>query len=143
MKRILFLGLLLSLGVRSQQLASSNGQSTFVVVKTAQTSSLASTAIVASVASNSMWRISAQINCANTAAAATAAVTITYTDISNTSQSITVGAAAACTTLGSASIAGFVQAFCPKAGTAINYSAAVVGSPTYDLRLTLEQITQN
>jgi hypothetical protein len=79
-------------------------------------------------AADSLYKADASIACSTSTATATGTVTISYTDVSNTVQTI-VSSAATCTTLGSASVAAFSTPFMAKASTAIQYSVTQANSP--------------
>lgn len=91
-------------------------------------------------ASNSMWRISANVTCVTSSAAATVTLTVTWTDTSNTVQTATIGTATA-TTLGAASQTGGVLVIRAKSGTAIQVQGAISGTPTFDISATAEKLT--
>jgi hypothetical protein len=113
------------------------------VVATAQAAAISTTTVYAVPAtSNALFRISGNIGCTTSSAAATATLTVAWTDTSSTAQTA-VPTAATCTTLGSASMTSFNQIIQVKLSTNITYAVAIANTPTYDLRLTVEQLTAN
>lgn len=91
-----------------------------------------------------LYRIDVSVVCTTATATATANIAIAYTDAGNQAQTFTAGSAAACTTLGAASIAQYTQSFTAKAGTAITYAAVTANTPAgYQARMALYQETQN
>ncbi len=93
-------------------------------------------------ASNAEFKAEFAINCDTTSAAAAATVSIRWTDPSSTVQTFNP-TGIACTTLGSSSYASVPLTFNAKAATAIQYSTAIVNTPTYDLRGGIYQLTTN
>jgi hypothetical protein len=113
------------------------------VVATAQVAAISTTTAYAVPAtSNALFRISGNIGCSTSSAAATATLTLSWTDTSSTVQTA-VPTAATCTTLGSASMTSFTQLVQAKLSTNITYAVAIASTPTYDLRFTVEQLTSN
>lgn len=113
------------------------------VVATAQAAAISTTTAYAVPAtSNALFRISGNIGCTTSSAAATATLTLGWTDTSSTAQSA-VPTLATCTTLGSASMTSFTQVIQAKLSTNITYAVAIASTPTYDLRFTIEQLTSN
>lgn len=113
-------------------------------VKTAQTSSTGTVALVASTSSASLVQIQVSLNCDGSASGAIVTANASYTDPSSTVQTVAVGSGVTCTTLGTASVATLVTSVAVKTGTAINYSATVTaGSPTYDVRAVVLKETAN
>jgi hypothetical protein len=101
------------------------------------------TNLIASTA-NAMYAVDISVACVSSASAATATITIGYTDPSGTTHTIAPAAAATCTTLGSASIASVNhQVFRAESGTAITYAATTANTPTYQASVTLYQETAN
>jgi hypothetical protein len=92
--------------------------------------------------STTIYRINAGVTCTATGAAATAILTIKYTDPSNTVQTITLSTAT-CTSLGSLSMAALDQGFMASSGTNIQYSIATVNSPSYQARVAVYQEGMN
>jgi hypothetical protein len=103
----------------------------------------ASPANLVASATNAMYRVDVSVVCTASTSTATATITIAYTDPSSTAQSIAPASAAACTTLGTASVASVSQTFTAKAGTAITYVAATASGPSYQARISLLQETSN
>lgn len=101
------------------------------------------TNLIASTA-NAMYAVDISVACVSSTSAATATITIGYTDPSGTTHTIAPAAAATCTTLGSASIASVNhQVFRAESGTAITYAATTANTPTYQASVTLYQETAN
>lgn len=86
------------------------------------------TTLFTALAADALYKADVSIACTTSTATATGVVTITYTDVSNTTQTI-VSAAATCTTLGAASVAAFSTPFSAKASTVIQYSVTQANSP--------------
>lgn len=107
-----------------------------------QTSAISPSTLFTSGSSTALYQAHASIACTTTSAAATASVTILYTDTSGTAQSVT-SAVAACTALGAASVNSLTLPFTAKNASAIQFSTAIVGTPTYDVRVTILQLTTN
>lgn len=120
-----------------------NNRSGITVVKTSQAAAISTSTAVTTGTNNAMWVLGASIACDSSSAAATVTLTVSWTDVSNTVQTLTPSAAT-CTTLGSASFVDVdgkrIQV---KAGTNITYSTAIANTPTYDLRIDLTQVTAN
>lgn len=110
-------------------------------IATGKTNALLTTALITTT-STSTYHLSATVNCDTSVVAATVTFSYGWTDPSNTAQSVNVSAAV-CTTLGAASVASVDQTFRAITGTAINISAAISGSPNYDVVANLEQLTTN
>jgi hypothetical protein len=89
-----------------------------------------------------LYRINASVNCTSATAAATAILTIKYTDPSSTVQTVLL-AAATCTALGSAAMANLIQSVAILNGTNIQYSVATVNSPLYAARIAVYQEGMN
>lgn len=96
---------------------------------------------LATPASNSMWRVSANVTNTVSAAGATVVLTVSWTDTSNTAQTATIGTATA-TTLGAASQVGGVVMIAALSGTAITVQGAITGTPTFDIRAVAEELTK-
>ena len=95
-------------------------------------------------AANAQYAIDITVNCVSSTSTATATITVAYTDPSNTAQTITPGLAAACTTLGAASVVSVNhQVIRAKSGTAITYAATTANTPTYQASVTVTQETSN
>lgn len=92
--------------------------------------------------SDTLIRADVALACDLSSANATVFLTILYTDVSNTAQSQATGAAN-CTTLGAASVTAQEFLFIAKAGTSIQYSTKVVNTPSYDVRISLQQLGIN
>lgn len=87
-------------------------------------------------ANNALFRIDTGVACTGSAAAATAITTLTYTDPSNTVQTITIPTAT-CTTLGAASVASNSTIINAKNATAIQYSVAQANTPAFQARISV------
>jgi hypothetical protein len=90
----------------------------------------AATTILTSAAADSQYALNASVDCTSAVAAATAQLVVTYTDPSNTLQTITPSAAA-CTALGAGSVINITTTVRVKASTAIQYAVTPTNSPTY------------
>ena len=100
------------------------------------------TTFYATGSATTLYRINASVNCTSATAAATAVLVIKYTDPGSTVQTITL-ATAACTTLGSASVASLDQGMSILTGTNIQYSVTAVNSPSYQARIAVYQEGMN
>lgn len=89
------------------------------------------------VPANGAYRFTAPVYCDGSSAAATVTVTLSWTDPSNTSQTLT-STAAACTTLGGSSFVDFSKNIQTKSGTTVGFNTSIVNTPTYDIRVMLE-----
>jgi hypothetical protein len=89
-------------------------------------------------ASSAQYRVDVTADCTTSSAAATAIVTIGYTDPSGTAQTITASTAT-CTTLGASSIGSIVAVFSAENGTNIQYHVTVASTPSYQARVSLYQ----
>jgi hypothetical protein len=87
---------------------------------------------------NTLYTVKASVGCTGAVSSATAFLSITYTDVSNTAQTITAPTAT-CTTLGASSVAQLTQSFSTKSGTAIKYSVTTANAPTYQARVAVFQ----
>lgn len=96
------------------------------------------TTIVASYSADTQFVIHGSIACTGTVATATAALSVKYTDPSNTVQTL-APSAAVCTTLGAASVAMVNQVVRVKASTNIQYLVTVANSPTYEASVKISQ----
>ena len=85
------------------------------------------------------FRVHLSVECTTTSAAATVTPSVVYTDTSNTVQTIT-GTVATCTALGAASNTSQDVTFRALTATVIQYSTAIVNTPTYDINVTVEQL---
>jgi hypothetical protein len=85
-----------------------------------------------------LYRISASVNCTSATAAATAILTLKYTDPSSTVQTLTVPTAT-CTTLGASSLAFMLQSIVALNATNVQYSVAIVNAPSYQARIAVYQ----
>ena len=92
--------------------------------------------------SSALYRVSAAGVCM-TNNSSTVNLTISYTDPSGTAQTITPATAASCVSLGSASVVNLVQAFPAENATAIQYNVTTTGSPVYQLRVIVQQVSVN
>src|SRR5579862_172980 len=108
-------------------------------VSTAQTSSISSTNLLASVPTNASYQVIAPMDCIS--GTGTVTMTNNWTDTSNTAQSSSLGSALTCGTLGSGSQGFLSPAFNALAGTSITFTTTVVGTVSYDLRIVLLQYT--
>jgi hypothetical protein len=108
----------------------------------AQTSAIGTTTLVTTGASTADYLIVATLYCTTASAAATATITIGYTDTSNTAQTI-IPSAAACTALGASSFALISSPFTAKNATNITYAVAIANTPTFDVRISLYQLGLN
>lgn len=109
-----------------------------LVAAGASTTTAATT--LATPGANSSYLAMATVNCLT--GTGTVTLKITYTDTSTTAQTIQP-AAAACTTLGSASIAMINSPIRAKSGVAIQVTATLAGTATYDLSAYAMQLTPN
>lgn len=107
-------------------------------VFTARTTNVGATTLTTP-AADGLYRITANVDCESTSAAATVLATISYKDMSGTAQTLAT-TAAACTALGAASSAGYVIAINAQAGTAISYTTTIANTPTYTVRIAAERI---
>jgi hypothetical protein len=105
-----------------------------------QTAALNQT-IVAS-ASTAAYRISMATNCKTAVAAASYTSTVSYTDTSNTVQTIASGAVV-CTTLGTATQSNAITVANVLSGTPISLATTTSGAVSYDVAVTVEQVTSN
>ena len=92
--------------------------------------------------SNTLFQANASLNCDSSSAAATVLITILYTDVSNTAETV-ASANATCTTLGTNSTSTLSTTFMAKAATVIQYSTTIANTPTYDVRVELVQMGLN
>jgi hypothetical protein len=100
-----------------------------------QTSAITTTTL-ATPGAVKVFEFSGTINCTGTSSAATATLTLGWTDTSSTAQSLT--AVAACTTLGTASLADTgLHLIRAKGGTNVTYAVAIASTPTYDVSVRL------
>jgi hypothetical protein len=108
----------------------------------AQTGNLGPTTLFTVGGASSQYLVVATIYCDSTSAAATVALTINYTDQSNTAQAI-APTAAACTALGAASFAVINTPIAAKNAIAITYSTVIANTPTYSVRIQVYQTSTN
>ena len=136
------LALLLMLQVKN--IVPSTEQANLTKTALAQTSAISATNVVDSAAAV-QYSVHASLRCTTTSAAATVNITIRWTDAAGggTAQSITLGSAVTCTTIGSASIGALQTLIAPKVATAITYETAIVNTPTYDVRVAIIPETGN
>lgn len=100
------------------------------------------TNIIAS-AANAMYLVNIALDCTTTVASATINVTITYFDVSGTTQTVSPASAAVCTTLGSASAVRLTAAIETESTGSIQYNVTAANSPQYQLRISVMQLTAN
>lgn len=112
------------------------------IFKAAQTAAISATNLIVSVLTDSLYRYNFDLDCTTTSAAATVTTTVGWTDTSNTAQT-SASSAATCTALGASSHIGGSVVFAAKAGTAITYATTIANTPTYNLRVVLEQLSGN
>lgn len=112
------------------------------VVKTGQTANIGTTTIFTVGSSNTLFNAAASVACDSSSAAATVLVTILYTDVSGTAQTV-ASAVATCTALGAASTSSLNTTFMAKTATTIQYSTTIANTPTYDVRVALNQVGVN
>lgn len=105
----------------------------------AQTAAIAQGTIL-NVTTTAMYHVEANISCTVASAAATVTMTVNWTDSSGTAQS--TSQTATCTTLGSASWASIIINPEVKTGFPIARTVTIVGTPTYNFRMTIAQTTQ-
>lgn len=105
-----------------------------------QTGALTQT-IVAST-STAMYQIALASNCKTAVTSAAYTATVSYTDTSNTVQTISSGLVP-CDTLGTASRYNNLSVANVLTGTAISLSTSTTGSVSYDIAVTATQITSN
>jgi hypothetical protein len=92
--------------------------------------------------STALYNIFAAIDCTGTTSTATAQISVKYTDPSGTVQTL-APTAAACTALGSSSVAMINQSVEAQNATAIQYLTTGVNSPNYQARVSIIQLTTN
>lgn len=90
-----------------------------------------------------LYRVDVSADCTTSTSLATVSVTITYTDPSGTVQTSSIGSAAVCTTLGSASIMNFTTPFAAKNATNIQYNVTTANTPSYQARVAIFQESTN
>jgi hypothetical protein len=99
--------------------------------------------IVTTGAVDAFYEVKGSIACHGATSTGTSILTITYTDTSNTVQTL-ASTAAACTTLGAASVAQVNPIFRAKASTNIRYGFAHGGTqPTVDVSVAVYQLSTN
>lgn len=108
--------------------------------KVAQTGNIGATTLFTAGSSDALYLVAAQVSCDSVVATGTALATLSYTDISNTLQSLAI-TAAACTTLGAASVSPLLTAVNVKAGTVVSYTTTTANSPHYVVRITALKLT--
>ena len=89
-----------------------------------------------------LFRVHLSVECTTTSAAATVTPSVLYTDTSNTVQTI-AGSAATCTALGASSNTSQDVTFRAKTATNIQYQTVIANTPTYDVEVTVEQLSLN
>jgi len=111
----------------------------------ARSSALSTTTVFTNNAfsTSAAFRINAAVYCDSSASGATATLTVTYQDVSGTTQTVT-GSGAACTTLGSSSLQqiSIPAAILEHNGT-VTWAVAIAGSPTYDGVISVEALSLN
>jgi hypothetical protein len=93
-------------------------------------------------AAGAMYRISIASNCDTAVASAGYTVNLAYADTSGSTQNVSSGAIS-CTTLGSSSVFNVVNVANLKSGTAAVLTTTTTGAVSYDVAVTVEQITAN
>lgn len=111
-------------------------------ILSAQTASLGPTTLFTVGAATSSYVISGSLYCKTAVSTATVGLTVSYTDPSNTAQTITA-ATSACSTLGASSFTVVASPMRAKNATAITYSTTVANSPNYDVSLFVYQTSSN
>ena len=89
-----------------------------------------------------LYRVHISVECTTTSAAATVTPAVLYTDTSNTAQTVT-GSAATCTALGASSNTSQDVTFRAKNATAIQYQTTIANTPTYDVSVLVEKLSDN
>lgn len=107
-----------------------------------QVAAITTTTLLTTGAANTDYLVVATLYCDTTSAAATATLTISYTDPGSQAQTI-APSAAACTALGATSFALVNSPIVAKTGTNITYAVAIANTPTYDIRIDLYQLGTN
>jgi len=87
-----------------------------------------------------LFRYDASIACTSATTSATAILTLGYTDVSGTAQTVTAGTAT-CTTLGSASIVSLSGTFMMYGSSSVTYNVTTANSPQYQARVMIYQET--
>lgn len=136
--RKLYLGIILLLSFVLFLHAQSPGTSQQGWVSCTQANCASSATTFLTTTTTSLYRIDASVNCTSATAAATAILTLKYTDPSSTVQTITVPTAT-CTTLGTASLAFLLQSVAIQTGTNVQYSVVAVNAPSYQTRVAVFQ----
>lgn len=108
----------------------------------AQTSAIGTTTLLTAGAATTDYLLVATLYCTATSAAATAQITITYTDPGSQTQTITP-TAAGCTALGVGSYELINSPIVALAASNIQYAVVIANTPTYDLRIDLYQLGTN
>jgi hypothetical protein len=99
------------------------------------------TTLITTGAVDAFYEVKGSIACHGVTSTGTSTLTITYTDTSNTVQTLSSGAAA-CTTLGAASVSQVNPIFRAKASTNIRYAFAHGGTqPTVDVSVAVYQLS--
>jgi len=107
----------------------------------AATTAITSTPLLTTGVTPAQYTVVATVYC-KTAVAATLTLSVTYTDVSNTSQTISP-TAANCAALGANSFVLVNSPIAAKESTSIAYAVAITGSPNYDARIVVYQNTTN
>ena len=97
-----------------------------------QSSAIGATTIYTVGSQTSNFDLKAGVQCTTVNSGSTVTLTVTYTDTSNTLQTIT-SPIASCAALGSSAIAYIAQPIRAKNGTTIQYSTSIANTPTYDV----------
>jgi hypothetical protein len=84
----------------------------------------------------------ANIDCASANTGATAILTLSYRDVSGTTQTVTAGTAT-CTTLGAASTSSLSGTLMMYGNSAVSYEVTTANSPNYQARVVIFQETTN
>lgn len=100
-----------------------------------QTSAISTTNMVTVSGANTLYTFTGAVSCETTSAAATATLTLSWTDVSNTVQTQT--SVATCTTLGASSIGQITYTFTAKNATAVSWSVPIANTPTYTAQVRL------
>lgn len=86
------------------------------------------------------YHLKGAVGCNAATASSTAVLTVRYSDVSNTTQTLT--ATANCASMGTASVAQINQIIRAAPATTMGASVAITGAPTYDASVVVEQDTQ-
>ena len=86
---------------------------------------------------SALYQFTGEINC-TLSNSASVTLALTFTDTSNTAQSLPI--TANCSALGPSSVADAVHAIRAKAGTSVSWSTSITGTPTYDAEVRLQSM---